>query len=86
MEKEFGAVFALLGRVSNQLSMNKAFSQVILRELAKVNQLNYPDLIADVEKLHAQYTFDENKVTENLMNQTLNPNAPDSWIKDQFGL
>ena len=86
MEKEFGAVFSLLGRVSNQLSMNKAFSQVILRELAKANQLDYADLIADVEKLHAQYSFDENKVTENLMNQAFDPNKPDSWIKDQFGL
>jgi len=61
-----GMILGHIGKIENDLAMTKALQYVLLRELAKSQNLDFESLIRDVEKMHAQYVFQNLKDTDHI--------------------
>lgn len=82
-EKSLGLLTGMIGRLSSDLNMVKAFSHVALREISKLPETaDYQSLMEDVESLHAQYVLDTGKVFNEILKQSMNPDAPHTSIED----
>jgi len=66
-EKDRVLMITLLARLGNEITMNKAFNQVILHEIAKQQGLSEEGLLKEVGKLHATYVQDSEKVWSDLI-------------------
>lgn len=77
-ERDLGLLVGMIGRLSSDLNMVKAFSHVALREISKLPETEeYQSLIKDVEGLHAQNVLDTDKVFKELLSYTINPDQRD---------
>ncbi|PTX20020.1 hypothetical protein C8N40_10392 [Pontibacter mucosus] len=77
-ERDLGLLEGMIGRLSSDLNMVKAFSHVALREISKLPETEeYQSLIKDVEGLHAQNVLDTDKVFKELLSYTINPDQRD---------
>lgn len=83
IERDLGLLVGMIGRLSSDLNMVKAFSHVALREISKLPETEeYQSLIKDVESLHAQYVLDTDKVFKELLSYTINPDKRDSSLDE----
>ena len=61
-----GMILGHIGKIERDLAMTKALQYVLLKELAKSQNLDFESLIKDVEKMHAQYVLQNLKDSDEI--------------------
>ncbi|WP_428659208.1 hypothetical protein [Runella sp.] len=79
-----GLIITFLGKINSDQCLNKAYNQVILREVAKITKGNINELMTEVDNLHAQYVFDSEKVFSSIVKSIENPDELESRWENLF--
>lgn len=73
-DKSLAAIMAILGRQRGDIEMIKAYNLIILTNLSKLHNLDTDDLLRDVEKFHAIYVLENQKIYDDLISQAFSDN------------
>jgi len=77
-KEEFKYTFSLLNRINRQLGIVKAQNDIILKEIAKTNEINLDEILKEVNDLDAKYLHQYLEDNEHLFQQAFGIPKSDS--------
>lgn len=80
-KREMGLLMGVIGRLSSENALNKAFNTVLIKELAKLTGSRHEELLKSVDSLQAQYVLESQKVFSELLEEAFGDDKP-PYIED----